>query len=30
VGAPHEVYRDLETTLPVVDIWDLRGAGSRV
>jgi UDP-N-acetyl-D-mannosaminuronic acid dehydrogenase len=30
VGAPHAVYRDLETTLPVVDVWDLRGAGNRV
>ena len=24
------VYRDLDTTLPVVDIWNLRGAGSRM
>ncbi|MCW2806461.1 MAG: nucleotide sugar dehydrogenase [Marmoricola sp.] len=30
LGAPHEVYRDLETRLPVVDVWNLRGQGSAV
>jgi UDP-N-acetyl-D-mannosaminuronic acid dehydrogenase len=29
VGAPHRVYRDLKTTLPVIDIWDLYGDGAR-
>jgi UDP-N-acetyl-D-mannosaminuronic acid dehydrogenase len=28
IGAPHAVYRELDTGLPVVDVWDLRGAGS--
>jgi len=28
VGAPHKVYRELETELPVVDVWNLRGRGS--
>ena len=30
LGAPHAVYRELETHLPVVDVWNLRGAGSAV
>lgn len=30
LGAPHQVYRDLETDLPVVDVWNLRGQGSAV
>ncbi len=30
IGAPHAVYRDLRTDLPVVDVWDLLGQGSRV
>jgi UDP-N-acetyl-D-mannosaminuronic acid dehydrogenase len=30
VGAPHEVYRGIETELPVVDIWNLLGNGVRV
>ena len=28
IGAPHRVYRELETDLPVVDVWNLRGRGS--
>ena len=28
LGAPHAAYRDLETSLPVVDVWNLRGQGS--
>jgi UDP-N-acetyl-D-mannosaminuronic acid dehydrogenase len=28
VGAPHNAYRELETDLPVVDVWNLRGRGS--
>jgi UDP-N-acetyl-D-mannosaminuronic acid dehydrogenase len=30
IGAPHKVYRDLETSLPVVDVWNLLGKGSAV
>lgn len=30
IGAPHRIYADLETELPVVDIWDLRGNGVRI
>ncbi len=30
LGAPHAVYRELETDLPVVDVWNLRGVGSAV
>lgn len=30
VGAPHRVYADLKTDLPVVDIWNLLGNGVRV
>jgi UDP-N-acetyl-D-mannosaminuronic acid dehydrogenase len=30
IGAPHDRYRDLATDVPVVDIWNLRGGGSRV
>jgi UDP-N-acetyl-D-mannosaminuronic acid dehydrogenase len=30
VGAPHKVYRDLRTDLPVVDVWNLLGEGSAV
>jgi UDP-N-acetyl-D-mannosaminuronic acid dehydrogenase len=30
VGAPHAAYRELQTSLPVVDVWGLRGAGVRV
>jgi UDP-N-acetyl-D-mannosaminuronic acid dehydrogenase len=30
VGAPHVVYRELRTGVPVVDVWDLLGQGSRV
>jgi len=30
VGAPHDAYRDLTTSLPVVDVWDLLGRGSIV
>jgi UDP-N-acetyl-D-mannosaminuronic acid dehydrogenase len=30
IGAPHRVYADLETTLPVVDVWNLRGNGALV
>ncbi|MCJ7438592.1 MAG: nucleotide sugar dehydrogenase [Acidimicrobiia bacterium] len=30
VGAPHVMYRDLETDLPVVDIWNVRERGVQV
>lgn len=30
IGAPHSVYADLECSVPVVDIWNLRGGGVRV
>ncbi len=30
VAAPHEMYRDLEPGVPVVDIWNLRAHGDRI
>jgi UDP-N-acetyl-D-mannosaminuronic acid dehydrogenase len=30
IAAPHNVYRDLDPALPVVDIWNLLGQGARV
>jgi UDP-N-acetyl-D-mannosaminuronic acid dehydrogenase len=30
LGAPHRQYAEIQTTLPVVDIWNLRGRGVRV
>jgi UDP-N-acetyl-D-mannosaminuronic acid dehydrogenase len=30
IAAPHNAYRDLDTPLPVVDIWNLLGQGTRV
>lgn len=30
IGAPHAVYRDIETDTPVVDIWNMLGNGVRV
>ena len=30
IGAPHQQYRDLEVRVPIVDITNLRGQGSRV
>lgn len=30
IGAPHEAYRCLEPTVPVVDVWDLLGRGVQV
>ena len=29
IAAPHREYRDLTTTVPVVDIWNLQGNGVR-
>lgn len=30
IGAPHEMYRELDTELPVIDIWNVRGHGVQV
>ena len=30
IGAPHEIYAEFETDLPIVDVWNLRGNGVRV
>jgi UDP-N-acetyl-D-mannosaminuronic acid dehydrogenase len=30
VGAPHQAYASLQTDKPIVDIWDLLGAGVRL
>ena len=30
IGAPHEQYRDLATTVPVADVWNLLGRGSVI
>lgn len=30
IGAPHRRYRDLVTDKPIVDIWGVRGHGTRV
>jgi UDP-N-acetyl-D-mannosaminuronic acid dehydrogenase len=30
IGAPHNVYRELEPTTAVVDVWNLLGQGSTV
>jgi UDP-N-acetyl-D-mannosaminuronic acid dehydrogenase len=30
VGAPHKAYADLDTDVPVVDVWNLLGNGVRV
>ncbi len=30
IGAPHREYRDLDVTVPIIDITNLRGQGSRV
>jgi UDP-N-acetyl-D-mannosaminuronic acid dehydrogenase len=30
IGAPHAMYRDLDTDLPVVDIWNIRERGVQV
>jgi UDP-N-acetyl-D-mannosaminuronic acid dehydrogenase len=30
IGAPHRAYADLKTSLPVVDVWNLRGNGVQV
>lgn len=30
VAAPHSVYRNIETTKPIVDIWNLLGKGNLI
>jgi UDP-N-acetyl-D-mannosaminuronic acid dehydrogenase len=30
IGAPHDIYREIETKLPIVDLTNLRGRGSLV
>ena len=30
IGAPHEQYRELATTVPVADVWNLLGHGSVI
>ena len=30
IGAPHGAYRDLQTDVPIVDIWGVTGRGVRV
>jgi UDP-N-acetyl-D-mannosaminuronic acid dehydrogenase len=30
IGTPHTMYRDLEVSVPVVDIWNLREGGVQV
>ena len=30
IGAPHKIYKDLKTTKPVIDIWNLLGNGNLI
>ena len=30
IGAPHKIYKDLVTTKPIIDIWNLLGNGNLV
>jgi len=30
IGTPHAMYRDLEVSVPVIDIWNIRDGGVRV
>jgi UDP-N-acetyl-D-mannosaminuronic acid dehydrogenase len=30
IGAPHAAYAQLDTTRPVIDVWNLLGRGVRV
>ena len=27
IGAPHKIYKDLEISVPIIDVWNLRGDG---
>ena len=30
IAAPHPLYREVQATAPIVDIWNLRGGGVRI
>jgi UDP-N-acetyl-D-mannosaminuronic acid dehydrogenase len=30
IGAPHKIYKDLVTTKPIIDIWNLLGNGNLI
>jgi UDP-N-acetyl-D-mannosaminuronic acid dehydrogenase len=30
IGAPHTAYASLQTTKPVMDVWNLLGQGVRI
>ena len=30
IGAPHKIYKELVTTKPVIDIWNLLGNGNLI
>ena len=30
IGAPHKIYKDLVTTKPVIDVWNLLGNGNLI
>jgi len=30
VGAPHNIYKDLTTTKPIIDVWNLLGKGNLI
>ena len=30
VGAPHEMYRSIDTSKPIIDIWNVRQMGVKV
>ena len=30
IGTPHKVYAELKPTQPVIDVWDLYGAGVTI
>jgi UDP-N-acetyl-D-mannosaminuronic acid dehydrogenase len=30
IGAPHKVYKDIVTSKPVIDIWNLLGNGNQI
>jgi UDP-N-acetyl-D-mannosaminuronic acid dehydrogenase len=30
IGAPHKIYKDIVTTKPIIDIWNLFGNGNKI
>jgi UDP-N-acetyl-D-mannosaminuronic acid dehydrogenase len=30
IGAPHKIYKDLVTSKPIIDIWNLLGNGNLI